>query len=38
VFFRAGDAAGKEDTSARARSTVTPFPLGRMQWRGDPLE
>ena len=37
VFFRAGDAAGREDPSARTRSTVTPFPL-RTQWRGDPLE
>ncbi len=36
VFFRAGDQTSLEGTGARARSTVTPFPLGRSQPRGGP--
>ena len=38
VFFRAGDAAGVEGPGARARSTVTPFPFGRSQQRGNPAD
>ena len=36
VFFRAGDAASLDGQGALARSTVTPFPLGRNQQRGGP--
>ena len=38
VFFRAGDAASVEGPGARARSTVTPFPFGRSQQRGNPAD